>query len=251
MSVADAPACRPPGERVGAHVVALVPLNAPSAAKSRLGGALDETERRLLARWLAERVIMALRTSGALAEIGVISPDDDILAWARTVGAHPLRQVAGGLNDGLALGQTWARDLRADALLIALGDLPLLTADEVAAFVHCVAPSERGVALAPDRVEQGTNLLVARPAALAPLAFGEGSFARHVALARRAGVEPRIFRSLGTSFDVDTPSDLMELRARSLWPPSAQASAAPISPLAPGVGAGVGSAPRGDEHERI
>src|SRR5260370_1406235 len=34
----------------------------------------------------------------------------------------------------------------------------------------------------------------------------------HVALARDAGVEPAIYRSPGTQFDVDTAGDLAELR---------------------------------------
>jgi 2-phospho-L-lactate guanylyltransferase len=67
--------------------------------------------------------------------------------------------------------------------------------------------------IVPDRHGTGTNaLLLAPPGALAP-SFGEGSFARHVALARAAGaaLEVAEIRSLG--LDVDTPGDLAALRA--------------------------------------
>jgi 2-phospho-L-lactate guanylyltransferase (CobY/MobA/RfbA family) len=56
-----------------------------------------------------------------------------------------------------------------------------------------------------------------RPSALMPFAFGEGSFARHGAIARAFAGEPLTFRSPGTAFDVDSPPDLAEMAARGLW----------------------------------
>lgn len=252
------------------RTVAVAPLSAPLLAKSRLAGALSPAERVALARWMAERVIRALQASGVIAEVAVVSPDQATLAWAQTLGVTPILQADGAdmdadqrLNQGLALGRAWAQAQEADALLITLGDLPLLTPTEVAQFValaggvrrDALGPGAAGatldelyegtiacdeasatrrvrcaprprvspiVALAPDRAERGTNALLARPPALAPLAFGVGSFTRHQALAQRAGVEPLIFHAPGLAFDVDTPPDLAELRASGLWAPPAQ-----------------------------
>ncbi len=153
---------------------ALVPLNGLDAAKSRLAGSLADADRRRLVRWMAHRVVGATVRSGAVEAVAVISPDPALLAWARARGAAALRQHAGELNDGLELG--------------------------------------RPAVIAPDRAGQGTNALLVRPAALMPFAFGERSYGRHLALARDAGVEPAIYRSPGTQFDVDTAGDLAELR---------------------------------------
>ena len=67
--------------------------------------------------------------------------------------------------------------------------------------------------IVPDRHGTGTNALLLTPPDVMAPAFGEGSFARHAALARarpaRRCRSPTC-RSLG--LDVDTPDDLAALR---------------------------------------
>ena len=202
-------------------LAALVPLNSRAQAKTRLAGALAPQDRAELARWLARRVLGALHKART-AHIAVVSPDDAVLRWARQNGARAIRQRGSGLNAALDLGRAWAQRHDADALLVALGDLPLLAADDVAALISVAetAPAP-AVALAPDRADQGTNLLLLRPAMAIPFAFGAESLARHSALARAAGIEPRIVQLPGAAFDVDTPADLRELAERGLWTPAA------------------------------
>jgi 2-phospho-L-lactate guanylyltransferase len=75
------------------------------------------------------------------------------------------------------------------------------------------------VVLAPDRREQGTNAMLQSPPAVLPIAIGAGSLVRHRALARARGADLAMFRSPGTSFDVDLPGDLEEMRRRALSRP--------------------------------
>ncbi|MBF6591557.1 MAG: 2-phospho-L-lactate guanylyltransferase [Ktedonobacterales bacterium] len=204
-------------------IAAVVPLHGLTEAKSRLRGVLADADRLALMRWLAERVLAALAESGVVARIAVVSPDLEVLAWAREWGAMALRQKWGGLNEGLEVGRRWALAEGAAALLIALGDLPLLTAAEVAglaALAHGGGQAPLAV-LAPDRVGRGTNALLLRPPSLLPFVSGEGSLARYQALARARGIEPCIYDTPGTRFDVDGPADLDELIARELWRPGA------------------------------
>lgn len=215
------------------RLIGVIPLNRLDRAKSRLAGALTPAERAALVLALAERTLRALREADMLDHIALVSPDDDALAWAETHGAVPLRQPlagagvgrgarGGGLNAGLALARAWAVEQGSAGLLIALGDLPLLTADEVRRFVAMTRLHPRVVALAPDRAGEGTNLLLARPASLAPLAYGRGSYARHQRLAQRHGATTIAFHAPGAAFDIDTPADLAELIARGLWQPAPQ-----------------------------
>lgn len=202
-------------------LAALVPLNSRSQAKTRLESALDARGRAELARWLARRVLDALHDA-RIAHIAVISPDDEVLRWAWQSGAQALRQPGSGLNAALDLGRAWALRREADALLVALGDLPLLTADDVKAVISSAeaATDTPSVTIAPDRAGQGTNLMLLRPATAIPFAFGVESLARHSALARDAGIESRTVRLTGAAFDVDTPADLEELAERGLWSPA-------------------------------
>lgn len=200
------------------RLVGVIPLNRLDHAKSRLAATLTPTERRSLVLGLAGRTLAALNGSGALDRIAIVSHDPDALAWAEAHGAQPLRQGGGRLNAGLALARDWAIEQGAGGLLIALGDLPTLTPDETRRFVAMCGLYEQVVALAPDRAGEGTNLLLARPPAVAPLAYGRGSFARHRKLAQRLRLPTLELRLPGAAFDVDTPADLDELRARGLWP---------------------------------
>ena len=199
-------------------LAAIVPLNSRAQAKTRLASALDAHDRAALSRWLAERVLGALRDA-RIGHIAVVSPDDEVLRWAWQSGAYPVRQYGDGLNGALDEGRAWALERGAEALIIALGDLPLLTGDDVLALATSLerAPA---VAIVPDRAEQGTNMLLLRPPLALPFAFGENSLARHLALSHAAGIEPRIVQLPNAAFDVDTPDDMRELITRDLWRPS-------------------------------
>jgi 2-phospho-L-lactate guanylyltransferase len=91
------------------------------------------------------------------------------------------------------------------------GDLPLLTSIAVERILD--AGNRHQVVLAPDRHKTGTNaLLCTPPAALAPC-FGERSFARHLAAASAAGIEPCVMMSEELACDVDVPADVAFVRS--------------------------------------
>ncbi len=199
------------------RLVAIVPVKGLAAAKSRLSGVLSADERGVLALDMAGHVVESILASGAVGQLAVVSPDARVVAWARSRGLVALAQPNHGLNRGLQFARSWALEVAATALLVALADLPRLTAGEVRTIVELGAstfPSNR-VVLAPDRDERGTNLMWMRPPSLMPFAFGEGSFLRHCAIARSLAGEPIVFRSPGTAFDVDNPADLTTFQASS------------------------------------
>lgn len=206
------------------RTVAVVPINALTLAKSRLAATLSPGERLHLVFWMAERVLWALRDSAAVESIAVISPDRAALLWAHERGAVSLRQDGGKLNAGLFQARRWALEREADALLILLADLPLLTSGDVRDMVALagVTASEAALVLAPDRRRIGTNGMLLRPPDAIPFAFGRSSFVRHSELAASAGIVPHVLESPGLAFDVDLPADIEILRARGLWTPNGE-----------------------------
>jgi 2-phospho-L-lactate guanylyltransferase len=68
------------------------------------------------------------------------------------------------------------------------------------------------IVIVPDRHGQGTNALLLSPPDVMTPAFGEGSFARHAALARAAGAAPRVVDVPSLGLDIDTADDLAALR---------------------------------------
>ena len=196
--------------------IALVPVKALPEAKTRLAGQLPVERRMALAERLFVHVIDAILASDAVDVCGVVSPDPVVLAEAQALGATPIAQHGRGLNPGLEEGRAWAQAHGAQAVLVVLGDLPLLTPADVAGLVALAeAP---GVVLAPDRHGQGSNALLLAPPDLFPFHFGPHSALHHAAEAARRGIPLRRYLSPGTAFDVDTPADLDAWLSRQALP---------------------------------
>jgi 2-phospho-L-lactate/phosphoenolpyruvate guanylyltransferase len=187
---------------------AIVPVKPFTSAKSRLASVLSAAERAGLSRGFLEHALSVLAQVSAIAQTLVVSRDAEALALARAQGALTVAETsAQGLNAALTLATLVAREAHAGAVLILPTDLPLLTPADVARL----AAEDTGqpvVAIAPDRHEQGTNALLVRPPDGLPYAFGEGSFLRHVTLAKHAGLPVRVCRLPGAALDVDVPEDL-------------------------------------------
>lgn len=207
---------------------AIVPINALGSAKTRLRPLLDAADRRRLVRWLGEHVLTTLLAVPEIATVALVSPDTEVLGWGRELGALPIYQRSGDLNVGLELARERVVATGADTVLVALGDLPLLTVPDVAALLehlHAAATGDTlerhaAVVLAADRVGRGTNLLAVRPAAALPFSFGVNSLARHQRIARERGIEPVLYTTPGMRFDVDEPADVQQLAEGGLWRPT-------------------------------
>lgn len=206
----------------------LVPAKLGTDAKGRLAEALPPSTRTALARAMLRRVLTALRDSDRLAGVAVVTRDEAAAALARATGARPLPEPgAGGLNGAVAAGVAACGRLGATSVLVAMGDLPLLTGSDVRRLVDALP--ERGLALAPSRDGRGTNLLAVRPIdALPRTRFGPESRARHRLEAARLGLDLRELALPGAALDVDTPADLAALL--DLAPDALAAAAAPAPP---------------------
>lgn len=194
------------------RVVAIVPVKELHDSKSRLGASVDAGARADLVLATLRTVLAALAAPPIVARI-VVSPDPDALDAARLAGATPLTQAGRGgdtLNGALEQARDYALGRMPDAILVVLGDLPLLGAEDIAGML-ALAVDERVAIIAPDRHGTGTNALLLRPPTLLPFGFGVASCQRHVALASQYHVVAKYFHAPSIAFDVDTPADLREL----------------------------------------
>lgn len=200
---------------------ALVPLRGLEDAKTRLGAELDPEERVVLVTAMAERTLAATRDAASLSGTVLVTADPEAAVLAEGFGARTLVQRLPGLNAALREARTLAVEAGATAILVVPIDLAAISAaaiDEVVAAARAAADAGAAdrrrpiVAIVPDRQRGGTNaLLVSPPAAIDP-AFGDASFARHLARAEAAGAEPLVLGGPLT-LDVDTASDLLAVEA--------------------------------------
>lgn len=187
-------------------VSVVVPIRAFDGAKSRLGAVLDAEERRALVERLLRRTIAAAQATDGVAEVIVVSPDEEVLALAGAGGARPVLQRSRGLNPALQEAREVATGER---MLIVPGDLPGIAPARLAAVLAAGDDAGRpSVTLAPDRHGRGTNALLLDPPDVIDPAFGGDSRAGHAWLASSADAAYAEVPDV-LDLDIDTPDDLL------------------------------------------
>ena len=199
-----------------ATTAVVIPVRTFEGAKSRLGAVLDAEERRDLVERLLQRTVAAALATPGVTEVLVVSPDPEVLAVASAAGAVPLLQLSRGLNPAL---QEARAAIRADRILVVPGDIPAVTARDLAAVLAAGdAAGAPGVVLAPDRHGRGTNALLLAPPDVIDPAFGGDSRAAHAWLASSADAAYAEVSGV-LSLDIDTADDLLLAEALLIgWP---------------------------------
>ena len=206
----------------------IVPVKPLKRAKSRLAEVLSPAERMELAEKLLRHTLATVQQVPEITGTLVISRDNKALALAREAGAHTVQESGmPELNNALMRATQVVNAWRGGAVLILPADLPLLAPDDLRELVRLGADGP-SIVVAPDRVRDGTNALLVRPAGLIPYAYGPGSFSRHLDLARGTQAHTEIYESERLMLDIDVPADL-ELYRRYEIERGAEAQPAPAS----------------------
>ena len=185
--------------------MAVVPVKSLHETKSRLASALSPEERSALTLSMLDHVLSAIRESGVISRIGIVSPNSKELSLPADIAV--IEQTRSGLNNHLEEGREWAISNGADALMIIFSDLPLLTPGDIKAITK-LGKRKGTVVLAPDRHRGGTNIMLTHPVSLSVFAFGQGSYHKHQSQTLAQGCRIETYTSEGTSLDIDTPEDL-------------------------------------------
>jgi 2-phospho-L-lactate/phosphoenolpyruvate guanylyltransferase len=190
------------------RTIAILPVKSFTAAKQRLAGLLGAGSRQALAQAMFSDVLSTLRHVPGLDAIAVVTADRVAESAALGERVQVLRDTEqAGQTEAALIGIRYAQAAAYERVLLVPGDTPLLDPADVGELLGLETP----LAIVPDRHGTGTNaLLMSPPEAIAP-SFGPGSFDRHVAAARAAGVEPTVERIAALMLDVDTPEDLADL----------------------------------------
>jgi 2-phospho-L-lactate guanylyltransferase len=150
-------------------------------------------ERQGLSQELFEHVVSVLRQAPTLRDVALLS-DMCPNRWQGTF----IRDEGRGLNAELNALVELQRPAR---LLVFHADLPLVSADDIAALIM----GGGACTIARDRHGTGTNALALVEPLGFDFAFGPNSFTRHCAAAKG---KARIVTRLGLALDIDTAADL-------------------------------------------
>jgi 2-phospho-L-lactate/phosphoenolpyruvate guanylyltransferase len=112
---------------------------------------------------------------------------------------------------GRALATADATAAGAAATLVVAADLPLVAAEDLDAV--CAAGARGPAVVVAPTHDGGTGALLRRPPRLIPTAYGPGSAARHLALARAAGASALVVDRQALALDVDDAAGLARAHA--------------------------------------
>ncbi len=191
-------------------VWAAVPVKEFAGAKQRLAPLLTPGQRRALAAAMLQDVLAAL-AAAKLAGIVVNTVDPEAAALARAYGARVIDEDARAGHTGAvaAMARILANE-GAAAMLACPGDIPLVTAEEVATLLEAHRPAP-AFTIVSAHDERGSNAVLLSPPDLMALRFGDDSFLPHLAEARCRGLEPSVLRLPGIGLDIDNPEDARAL----------------------------------------
>jgi 2-phospho-L-lactate guanylyltransferase len=157
-------------------------------------------------------VLTALRNARTLDTVTVVCADRKMKPIVQECGATFLweghrRGLNGALNFAL-------KNIPNNShILIIHADLPLLTSEEVNHLI--IGAQNHPLTVVPSKDKTGTNAILMREPNIIRLAFGKGSFQKHINLAKQRRVYCKILRINGVAFDVDEEDDLKELMQHS------------------------------------
>jgi 2-phospho-L-lactate guanylyltransferase len=192
---------------------AVIPVKDTGHAKQRLAAALPQAQRTALALAMLEDVLDALAGVRGLAGIILVTADPAARDLAQRYGAQISTDHATEGHTGAVMGAARRLAARGDAMLTIPGDVPLATSAEIE---RVIAAHQRGhrFVIVPARDELGSNTILAAPADVVPLRFGDDSYFPHLAASRAIGIEPESVKLPGIGLDIDTPEDLAAFMAK-------------------------------------
>jgi 2-phospho-L-lactate/phosphoenolpyruvate guanylyltransferase len=183
----------------------IVPCKRLDHGKSRLAEVLAPGRRR---RLCADFLDLTLRRATELvsSRVVLLTNDRKAAAIGALRGVRVLPDLGSDMNTALvaARGALLSEGLTEPVMILPI-DLPFASTQALAAAASMMAD----VVVAPDRRDEGTNLLCLSVAAFRALqlAFGPGSFQRHCENARAAGLSLAIADDARLALDIDQPED--------------------------------------------
>ena len=186
---------------------AIIPVKPLARAKSRLARALKAPTRAALVRSIFSRTLDVIAQVERIDGTIVVSRDLTILELGRQRNAITLMESDSGLNPAITQAAQWAAHHHARSAIIIPVDLPLITSADLDAMIDR-AEEERCIVIAPDRHEDGTNVLFVRPPDAIHFSYGPASLNAHRVQAIERGLIMHEYRSSTTAFDIDVPDDL-------------------------------------------
>jgi 2-phospho-L-lactate guanylyltransferase len=189
---------------------AVVPVKGLTESKTRLSTHLQGDKRRILVEALLDDVLSSIIRSKLYGTVIVISPDENVAGRIRPQEVSFFKQTGIGLNRAVEQANRLATQGHARSLTTVLADIPLVEPGDFKEILGLGSPSRR-VTMAPS-MKGGTNVMLTSPPGVISPSYGRWSYSKHLRRAQAGGLNAYSISNGRVSYDIDTVSDLVELR---------------------------------------
>jgi 2-phospho-L-lactate/phosphoenolpyruvate guanylyltransferase len=189
----------------------ILPVKHPARAKQRLAPSFSPAERHRVAHALFEDALDLCESTDFLTW-WVVSDDPDVLEAAGRRGFRTVEDPGEGLNTAVRVAVSVALDAGANSVTTVPSDVPLAWRGDLVDLIDTGATSD--VVVVPSQRDGGTNALYLSPPDLMEPRFGEGSLARHIALAEENAYRCALLSLPRLALDIDTIDDVREFLSR-------------------------------------
>src|SRR6266436_1323365 len=194
----------------------LLPIKDLNNAKKRLMGMLTPEERFGLSGAMLADTIRAVRGVRRAEKIFVVTNYKPAMRLAEESGWEILQEEQQiSESHSVDAASKICEQRGVTALLRLPHDVPLVQAGDIDDLL-AVECGDQALVIVPSRDGTGTNAILRTPPTLFPSHFGNGSFAKHLAEAGKAGARVMVRRNPGLEMDVDDESDLRALLEHDL-----------------------------------
>src|SRR6266567_8028760 len=191
---------------------AVIPVKGLTESKTRLSTYLQGDRRRILVEALLEDVLSSIVRSRVYGIVLVISPDENFGSRILPQEVSFLKQTGVGLNRAIEQANRLATQKHARSLTTVLADIPLVEPADFKELLS-VGTAVPRVVMAPS-LKGGTNVMLTSPPGTISPSYGRWSYSKHLRQAQISGLNAYSISNSRISFDIDTVSDVMELRRR-------------------------------------
>ena len=192
----------------------LIPVKNLSHAKQRLGEALDQEHRSLLAEAMLRDVLTAAAGVADRLDLYLVTGDAHARRLRAEFGFGVIEDTRNESETAaIEMATAWSEERGYDTTVVLPGDVPLTTSAEL----HRVLDSapEEGAVFVPAYDRRGSNCILRRPASIIPLRFGDDSFLPHCEAMKKTGKPLVILELPGIGLDIDHPHELELLVGRA------------------------------------
>lgn len=189
---------------------AVIPVKGLTESKTRLSPYLQGDKRRALVEALLEDVLSSVIRSRVYGTVMVISADENVGSLIQSQEVSFLKQTSVGLNRTIEQANRLANQKHARSLTTVLADIPLVEPGDFKELVS-IGLAVRRVVMAPS-FKGGTNVMLTSPPGVISPSYGRWSYSKHLRQAQINGLNTYSISNNRISFDIDTVTDLMELR---------------------------------------